>query len=241
MKHIENRASIKVILALMFVTFACVGQDKNSKAIYIAKMHENLVENKNSNSTINQLGAIMQNSSVEFNLIFNKTKSFYAIQKKLSGAKDFSEKAAMILLGGSNSFYVNNKDNEAIKLVEAYGEYFLIPLEKWKWTLTKEKKYIGNYTCYKATTTYYVENSKGKFERNVIAWYAPELNFSFGPSGFYGLPGLIIELYDSKYYFRLKELKSNATTEAIKKPTKGKSLSQEEFNNIGIKMDADRN
>ncbi len=57
------------------------------------------------------------------------------------------------------------------------------------WKLENEKREIRNISCQKATTTY--------GGRKWSAWFAPEYNFSFGPYTFFGLPGLIIKLYDS--------------------------------------------
>lgn len=65
------------------------------------------------------------------------------------------------------------------------------------WTLDNEEKEIEGYKCQKAFCDF-----RG---RNYIAWYAPAIPISEGPYVFSGLPGLIMELYDSKqhYHFRI--------------------------------------
>ena len=143
-------------------------------------------------------------------------------------------------MGGFKKFYVNSDKNEHIKEVMVYGETFLIPIEKWNWTLSKEKKKIGDYLCLKATTSYFVTNSKGKFKKEVVAWYAPEINSSFGPNGFFGLPGLILELKDDKFRYLAEKINFNVSSVEIVKPIKGKKLTQKEFDEIGIKMDENR-
>lgn len=57
------------------------------------------------------------------------------------------------------------------------------------WNITDEAKEIGQYTVQKATT-----NFGG---RSYEAWFTPEVPIVDGPYVFGGLPGLIIELYDT--------------------------------------------
>lgn len=70
---------------------------------------------------------------------------------------------------------------------------FAIPLEdKILWKLDKETKKIGSYTCHKAY---------GKYKnRSYEAWYTLEIPINDGPYVFKGLPGLILEIYDTKAY-----------------------------------------
>lgn len=70
---------------------------------------------------------------------------------------------------------------------------FAFPLEdKVIWQLDKETKKIGSYLCHKAS---------GKYKnRNYEAWYTSEIPINDGPYIFKGLPGLILEIYDTKTY-----------------------------------------
>jgi GLPGLI family protein len=67
-----------------------------------------------------------------------------------------------------------------------------------KWKLSKEKKTILTYECYKAQTTF-----RG---RNYTAWYTKDIPISDGPYKFAGLPGLILEVNDDKDNFHYKLL-----------------------------------
>ncbi len=58
------------------------------------------------------------------------------------------------------------------------------------WTITQETKQIQGLDCQKATGYF-----KG---RNYDAWFCSSLPYSNGPWKFGGLPGLIIEAYDTK-------------------------------------------
>lgn len=212
-------------------------QELNSTALYTASLYEELGNKSENKASINDLNAVLRNSTVNFKLVFNKDESYYFVQDKLTETKDFRQEMAKILFGSTSSSYVERSKNELFHRIEAYGEFFIIPIKDWQWNLEKESKKIGQYVCYKATTNYKVRNSKGEFLKNVVAWYAPELNYPFGPKGFHGLPGLIIELYDSNYRYILKELNFKNTTEKVNKPKRGKKLTQEEFDDIGLKID----
>lgn len=58
-----------------------------------------------------------------------------------------------------------------------------------KWKLEKEIQTVLNNTCQKATASF--------GGRNWIAWFSKEIPFSFGPYKFFGLPGLILKIYDT--------------------------------------------
>lgn len=137
------------------------------------------------------------------------------------------------------------------------GKIFLIKddIKKIDWELSDETKNIGTYTCYKATYTREVEvrdfssfssadsDDKDKKEENkqakkmkkivTTAWYTPQIPVSNGPREFGGLPGLILELRQGKLTIVCSEVVLNPSEEiTIKEPTKGKKVSQKEYNKI---------
>ncbi|MCS3533081.1 GLPGLI family protein [Chryseobacterium sp. JUb7] len=65
--------------------------------------------------------------------------------------------------------------------------------EEIKWIIINETKTIGAYKCRKATGRYR--------NKNITAWYTEEIPISEGPYTFKGLPGLVVEAYDDKYFF----------------------------------------
>jgi GLPGLI family protein len=65
-----------------------------------------------------------------------------------------------------------------------------------QWTLFDEEKDIEGYKCKKASCDY-----RG---RHYIAWYAPEIPIGEGPYVFSGLPGLILEISDSREHYHFK-------------------------------------
>lgn len=230
---------IKPYYLLLLISFNIFSQnqEKNSTATYVSSIHKELGSKSTNTDVINQFNKSIKDKEAYFDLIFNKRESYYSMQTQMSDTNDFKQKIANIFFGDGTSSYVKRDSKESVNLVEAYGEKFLIPIQKWKWVLTQEKKIISNYICFKAKTSYIVKNSKGDFVKNVVAWYSPEINYPFGPKDFNGLPGLILELYDSNLKYVIKELSFKNTSKRINKPTRGKKISQEEFYEIGIKMD----
>lgn len=64
------------------------------------------------------------------------------------------------------------------------------------WDITNETKTVAGLQCIKAIT-----NFRG---RQWIAWFAPEIPIAFGPWKLQGLPGLILEAYDSTERYAMK-------------------------------------
>ena len=65
---------------------------------------------------------------------------------------------------------------------------------QFNWTLEEGEKEIAGYLCKRASCSF-----RG---REYTAWYAPEIPISEGPYAFNGLPGLILELSDTRNHYR---------------------------------------
>ena len=64
-----------------------------------------------------------------------------------------------------------------------------------KWQITEETKEIAGYKVQKATTAPLMDHSHSNITfHTAIAWFTIDIPFSFGPEGYYGLPGLIVKL-----------------------------------------------
>lgn len=98
------------------------------------------------------------------------------------------------------TYYLNNP--AFLKVYDKLdSEYFWYPDSvELDWELGEETKIVLDYECYKATT---------KFRGRVWhAWFAPEIPLSLGPWKLSGLPGLILEAYDTdrQYIYEAKGL-----------------------------------
>lgn len=72
---------------------------------------------------------------------------------------------------------------------------------KIEWKISNNKKNIGNFECIKATASF-----RG---RNYTAWFTKSIPLAYGPWKLQGLPGLILEAYDTnkEVYFYFKSIK----------------------------------
>lgn len=73
-------------------------------------------------------------------------------------------------------------------------------------------------------------------EITITAWYTPEIPVSQGPEGYWGLPGLILEVNDGKTTILCSKIVLNPKDKAeIKAPSNGKEVSQKEYDEIVVK------
>jgi GLPGLI family protein len=86
------------------------------------------------------------------------------------------------------------------------------------------------------TKTSFMDQIELPKEITVTAWYTPEIPVSQGPEGYWGLPGLILEVNDGKTTILCSKIVLNPKEKAdIKAPTNGKEVSQKEYDEIVIK------
>ncbi len=174
---------------------------------------------------------------IEYKLKFNNKNSLFFINEILEN--DYGNGARYFDIGKIYTF-----SNARIHEKTQYGSKFLITsnLSNVKWKITNKTKLIGKYECFKATTIKKISNLKGTFYRNISAWYCPEIPIPFGPMGYGNLPGLIMELdIDKMGIYTMKEIILNTKDKiVINKPTKGKIVTEKEFDKIGMKIHQNR-
>jgi GLPGLI family protein len=134
-------------------------------------------------------------------------------------------------------------------------------LQKLEWQLGTETKMIGQYMCFKATavkiddsfdfssfrrrpsdekpkdstSTENKDVKEAEMPKTVIvtAWYAPQIPVSQGPDVYWGLPGLILEVNADRTTILCSKIVLNPTEkDAIEVPTKGKEVTQKEYDII---------
>ncbi|WP_296686035.1 GLPGLI family protein [Flavobacterium sp.] len=73
-------------------------------------------------------------------------------------------------------------------------------------------------------------------EITITAWYTPEIPVNQGPEGYWGLPGLILEVNDGKTIILCSKVVLNPKDKVeIKAVTKGKVVTQKEYDETVIK------
>ncbi|HFA51346.1 MAG TPA: GLPGLI family protein [Bacteroidetes bacterium] len=135
----------------------------------------------------------------------------------------------MVMTAPENIYYSDLENGTFINSRDFFGRMFLIngDIKKYQWKLTGDQQIINGYTCQKATCQ--------DGDRNITAWFTPQIPIPAGPSDFNGLPGLILKIdidngeqVISPTEINIKKLDKKAITA----PSKGKKVSQKEFDKI---------
>jgi GLPGLI family protein len=230
------------------------GQEFQGKAYFLSKSNMNLGKwgAKLSELQKKQIKARLKNRlEKSYVLEFNKEESMYKEESKLdaiSGATDSWGKNF-----SPGDIYKNLKTQTQTQNQEFYGKNFLVSdsLLDLKWILGSETKKIGNYTCYKATSsvptdvlTWYSfswdslrkKTDSTSTEDKIIkmttieAWYTPQLPIGNGPGDYVGLPGMILEVSAGDTTLLCYKIILNPEEKIeIKVPSKGKVISKKDY------------
>ena len=246
---------IKFVLGFAIVLLGpyCLAQNFQGKAFYKTSRNVSFSMDSASFSPERQAAMnemIRKQFSKEFTLVFDQQESLYKEQAKLDGP---AQGGTMVVIGmsdASSELYKNTKEKRYAGKRDLFGKAFIVKdeLKEIEWKLESETKQIGQYTCYKATTTRTVErivigvdDEEQQQEPSVInitAWYTPDIAVSTGPDRFWGLPGLIMEINEGKSKIICSKIVLNPDEVAeIAEPSKGKVLTEAEFDKLmGEKM-----
>jgi GLPGLI family protein len=203
----------------MFSSLHVEAQQKRIAVDYSVNVVEDELMNSVDNFKRMQTEVIKKAKNYSFTLLINNEGSkFYNNPILNSETGVFSDKAIFIFLKYSGHTY-NFKDTVLIKSSKMGPNTYIKKNRMSNWNLTKETKLVDKYKCYKATNTNTVISPDKVFNFPITAWYCPDLPYSYGPNGYGGLPGLILELQvrngiyglqkidlDSKINFSQKEL-----------------------------------
>ena len=189
-------------------------------------------------------------------LTFNKEESLYYEEEKLDAISGATDSWGKNFTEGKK--YKNVKSTNLTQNQEFYGKKFLIKdkLQNINWKIGSETKQIGNYTCLKATAlipeedlTWYSfswskirNNSASNLTKDknqeikmikVEAWYTPQIPINNGPSSYWGLPGLILEVNTGNTTLLCYKIVMNPEDKVkIKAPEKGKIVTKKEYQEI---------
>ncbi len=171
-------------------------------------------------------------------------RSLYYPQEKVNNdtvMKQVTTKSGHVISKGLINYYDSEIvyiDLELMKKISSLRVYifdyrmrsFLIDenMKQQDWEITNEHKKIDRYVCHKAI----LRNS----DIPVEAWYTTEIPIKHGPRGYWGLPGLIVELKEGKKLLRFDKISFFSDTISIKPPTEGTQISREKFLDLPSKL-----
>lgn len=187
-------------------------------------------------------------------LNFNKEESIFIEEDKLDAMSGATDSWGQNFTQGRQ--YKNVKENALVQSQEFYGKQFLVKdkLQAIDWKMGTESKQIGKYMCFKATAsiptaelTWYnfswgelrqseskeSDLADGEPEVNmteVEAWYTPQIPVGHGPSEYWGLPGLILEVSAGNTTLLCSKIVMNPKeTINIEAPSKGKEITKSAY------------
>ncbi|AXG69722.1 protein of unknown function (Porph_ging) [Kordia sp. SMS9] len=253
------RNNTKIVIAFVFMLLNAMlyAQEFQGVATYKTSMKMDLkMDSITTAQGINKemqekLNAMLQKQfQKEYTLTFTPYESVYKQEEKLAAPTPQSSGFQVMVLGDGASavLYKNTKEKRYANEQEVLGKKFLVQdvLEDKGWKLENETKFIGQYTCYKATRTMEMEKMTSMSVNSdddepemttekvtVTAWYTPEVPVNTGPDMFWGLPGLILEVNDGTRTMVCSKIVLNPKNKiTIKEPTKGKKVAAETFKEI---------
>jgi GLPGLI family protein len=226
-------------------------QEFQGKAYYLSKSNMNLGKwgAKLSELQKKQIKARLKNRlEKSYILEFNKEESIYKEESKLDAISGATDSWGKNFAPGD--IYKNLKTKTQTQNQEFYGKNFLVndSLLALNWNLGSDTKKIGNYTCYKATSsvptdvlTWYSfswdslrkktdSTSSGESQikmTTIEAWYTPQLPIGNGPADYVGLPGMILEVSAGDTTLLCYKIVLNPEEKIeIKVPSKGKVVTK---------------
>ena len=249
-----------IFIAIVGISFQAQAQAQEfqGKAYYFSKSKMDLGRwgARLSEAQKKQVAARMKNRLEKtYVLTFNKTESFFKEDEKLDAMSGATDSWGKNFTQGDS--YKNVKDNQLIQTQEFYGKKFLVKdkLQKIEWKMGSETKQIGNYTCFKAMalipsdelswynfswdklrrqepqadSTGVVKEPEIKMTQ-VEAWYTLQIPVSHGPSEYWGLPGLILEVSaDNNTMLCSKIVINPKEVIEIKAPKRGEEINKEDY------------
>lgn len=292
--------SKKVVLIFFTLLFATQikAQDFQGQAYYFSKTTMDMSRwdrgGKMSEAQKKQMEARMKPwLEKTYILTFNKEESIFKEDEKLEGGPGGRTPSMWGSSFSPGLQYKNIKEKVFLQDQEFFGKQFLITeqMAPFAWKMGSEKKKIGQYVCYKATTmrpaseisftsttrgktpkkkeiskeeekkshdkaqqlnasavavpaakVVVAQDSKEKAEIEekeeqemveVVAWYSPMIPVSQGPTEYWGLPGLILELSAGNTTMLCNKIVMNPEEKiTIKRPTKGEVVTKKQYNKI---------
>jgi GLPGLI family protein len=248
-----NALTKLTVLIVTLITTSVIAQDFQGVATY--KTHRKLELKLDSTQMGGEMyermmAQLKKQFEKTYKLTFSKNESIYKEEEQLEAPQPQGMQIVVAQVGGSDLLYKNTQDGRYVNQNDSFGKMFLIQdkIEKLDWQLGSETKNIGDYTCYKATLKREREvresgvsiNGDKEFddtprmeEYEVVAWYTPQIPVNNGPEEFHGLPGLILEINDGSQSIMCSKIVLNPSDKVkIVEPTKGKKISQQEYDKI---------
>lgn len=167
---------------------------------------------------------------VSYQLKFNKSEALFNGKKYLSNDNgiDLNHIGGLSYYATKGVYYTNADKKTLLHQFKDFNKIWIVKkrTDTIAWHITKQSKIIQGYRCIKATT---MSNFNDVKRGKVTAWFCPDLPFQYGPADFGGLPGLILGLKRNYFYFYADKISFSKKEKKIKRPIKGKLVSEQQY------------
>ncbi|WP_394265150.1 GLPGLI family protein [Bergeyella zoohelcum] len=214
-----NKIHIHFLFFFLFVGNSIFAQiPKQGEAIYMVALNLNKAKIQNFEKKIEEKGTDKTTTQEAINVLQSQKHALSSVQFK-DGLSYYSALGSADMKSGINiaqiaiekygDFYTDISKGIVFNKKEFKGKEFLIQrnIQDIHWQITDEKKTIGKYLCTKAISTYSEVTNKGKIkEKPIIAWFMENSDIAIAPEGYYGLPGMVVQLEANGLFYSLKDI-----------------------------------
>lgn len=190
----------KSLLIIVFITIQSYSQNV-TKIANVTYICEYLVTYQLDSTSVNS-----KNSETMLLLIGDKASKFLSLTTFLRDSIKEHSKAESNLqqlmtvpkTAFKGDIFKNYPQGQITSTAQIMTDYYKYrePISLFDWTITNDTKTVSGYRCQKATTTF--------SGRSYVAWFTNEIPIPDGPYKFNGLPGLIVQINDSKNHYEYK-------------------------------------
>lgn len=174
-----------------------------------------------------------ESMSSQSNLTFDGKISSYKKGQSEDGDLELGDEDSgikIMVLGNDidSELYIDHGAKVQTELKGFMGKAFIVeePIEKFKWKISNEKIKYLDFECIKAT-------SINEEDKEIVAWFTPEIPASVGPLSYGQLPGAILMLAVGEEDLVIKATKIELKNVVeIQKPTNGEEVTQEQYEKI---------
>lgn len=164
-------------------------------------------------------------------LLFSATESLYRNVEEEEEDEEMGNGQVMIRMQRPETYYYRNfSTGRKTDQREFMGKNYLIEdaIGQAPWKVSGDTREVLGYNCMKAVWT----DTTGGRQRNIVAWFAPDLAVSAGPTTYGQLPGMILAVDINNGEIQLTAQKidlSPLKKGAIEAPKKGEKTTQADF------------
>ncbi len=204
-------------------------QSLTGTAIYRVVEERNIRQVKEALSDLlGNISGWQQNFHHEYDLVFSPVRAYYHPRRALKPRVGRQSPYRIVIQSSTpqQEVFQDRQTGRMTMIVESGDRTFYITdsLLRFRWRLRPQKRKVGDFVVFKAEGMVWrvrrppVDSGLCRIDTaRVVAWYAPQISVSFGPSIYGGLPGLILELQDDKYHYYLQKVTLEKQREPVKK------------------------